>query len=1332
LANTTIQMKIDTELNFPIDMNENIIHFNDIFILEDIQRMQDLFSNATGVASIITNPDGTPLTNPSNFCSLCNLIRKTELGLSNCMKSDRLNCSGISSGMELQPCMSAGLWDTGAKLTVNGTHIANWLIGQVVNEETCIQNIIDYGQEIGADKDEFLEALNQVPVMSMDKFRNIFEMLFVIANDYCDKLYKNQQLKKQITEHKHFIDLLHKSEESLSITLHSIGDGVISTDKSGLVVDINPIAESLCGWKLKEAYGKKLSEVFNIMHAVTRLPVENPVKKVLENGKIVGLANHTVLVSKNGTEYHIADSAAPIRNANGVITGVVLVFSDVTEKYKAEERLSESERSKSVLLSNLPGVAYRCKYDRQWTKEFVSEGFFTLTGYHTDDIINNKVLSFNDLILPEYRGFLWDVWENAVQHHQAVQLEYRILTADNQIKWVWEQGIPVYNSTGDVVALEGLMIDITDRKSVEEKLRESEQYLIQSQSIAQLGTYTFDIVNNKWISSDIMDSIFGIGTDYDKSFEGWSGIIHPEWQLVMIDYFVNEVIGSKSKFDKEYKIVRKNDNQSRWVHGLGELVFDESNLPVKMIGIIQDITDNKLSTEKLRKSEQKYRTIFENVQDVFYQVDKDGIIVEISPSVRFFTEFNADELIGTPAIDLYVNSRKRDLMLTELSAKGELRDYELELQTKSGNIRHVSINSRMVMDSYGNPGHIDGSLRDITKRKMTEQALYNSEKKFHDYIEFAPHGVFVSDETGQYIEVNSAASDITGYNKAELISMKPSELISTESHDSFINHFKTVVKEGFATDEFKLLRKDKSIGYVAVDTVKLSDQLYLGFVVDITFRKEAEVELKENEEFLKKTQFIANLGNFIVDIQSGRWKSSEIMDSICGIDPDFDKSFYTISSIVHPDWIKLLKAYYLNIVFEKQPKFNTKFKIIRPNNLEERWVHAIGELKYDSEGVPVKLIATVQDITERKLSTDALRNSEELHRSILNASPNAIVVIEMDGSIRMVSPAALILYGCESADDLLGRNMFDFLIPEDRNRALMNSMTMLNGYMGTNEYRILRADNNMFFAEVNGEIIWNSENDPNGMVFIIRDITERRKAEVALKSSQVELKEFASHLQNVREEEKIQLAREIHDELGQILIAIKIDLGMMKQKVLKSIKSIDAENILTNFDNLFGLVDNTLNTTRKIMTDLRPEVLFLIGFVEAVKLYVNNFEERHHVICVFENTVTDLKLNSQQSVALYRIVQESLTNIAKHAKASKIKILLNIIDDKLVLEVIDNGAGFKTSQKNKPNSYGLLGMKERVYLLEGNLLISSQPGEGTSIKVEIPNKNQKVQKNSVL
>jgi PAS domain S-box-containing protein len=479
-------------------------------------------------------------------------------------------------------------------------------------------------------------------------------------------------------------------------------------------------------------------------------------------------------------------------------------------------------------------------------------------------------------------------------------------------------------------------------------LRKSESFLKETQEIAQLGTYSLDIISNSWTSSEILDSIFGIPSDFDRSFEGWVSITHPDWQEDMHNYVLNEVIGRKIKFDKKYEIIRYNDKEIRWVHGLGELIFDDDKLPILLIGTIQDITDRVKDEEALRQSEEKYRKIFDNVQDVFYQVNMSGIITDISPSVKYFSEFNQDEIVGMPAEILYSNSVDREIMLNELLKKGELRDYEIELKTRTGIIRNISMNTRLILDSDGKPIHIDGALRDIT---------------------------------------------------------------------------------------------------------------------------------------------------------------------------------------------------------------------------------------------------------------------------------------------------------------------------------------------------------------------------------------ERKKGEEALKSSQLELKQFASHLQNVREEEKLQLAREIHDELGQILIAIKIDLGMMKQNVLKSIKSIDAENILTKFDNLFGLVDNTLNTTRKIMTDLRPEVLFLIGFVEAVKLYVNNYKERHQIICMFETTVSKLELNSQQSVALYRILQESLTNIAKHAKATRVDIHLDLLADKLVMKVNDNGIGFKMSQKNSTNSYGLLGMKERVYLLEGNLHISSQPGEGTTIKVEIPYQN---------
>jgi PAS domain S-box-containing protein len=177
-----------------------------------------------------------------------------------------------------------------------------------------------------------------------------------IANSN-NEIYGIQILSHDITDRKRAEESLQKSEENLSITLNSIGDGVISIDINGLIANMNPVAEKLCGWKLSDAKGKPLTEVFQIINAETRQSVADPVEKVLENGEIAGLANHTVLVSKDGNEYQISDSAAPIKNKFGTITGVVLVFSDATEDYALRKSVEENERRyRSLFHSTNDGV----------------------------------------------------------------------------------------------------------------------------------------------------------------------------------------------------------------------------------------------------------------------------------------------------------------------------------------------------------------------------------------------------------------------------------------------------------------------------------------------------------------------------------------------------------------------------------------------------------------------------------------------------------------------------------------------------------------------------------------------------------------------------------------------------------------------------------------------------------------------------------------------------------------------------------------------------------------------------------------------------------------
>ncbi len=188
-------------LTQPWDNSDSAVTFEDLFNVDDIQKLQDEFARATGVASIITRPDGTPITAPSNFTYLCNnIIRKTEKGLLNCYKSDAVIGRPCDKGPTISPCLSGGLWDAGAAISVGGHHVANWLVGQVRDETQTEEKIRAYAREIGADEDAVVQAFLKVPAMSRDQFEKISQMLFTLANQLSSVAYQNVQQARFITE----------------------------------------------------------------------------------------------------------------------------------------------------------------------------------------------------------------------------------------------------------------------------------------------------------------------------------------------------------------------------------------------------------------------------------------------------------------------------------------------------------------------------------------------------------------------------------------------------------------------------------------------------------------------------------------------------------------------------------------------------------------------------------------------------------------------------------------------------------------------------------------------------------------------------------------------------------------------------------------------------------------------------------------------------------------------------------------------------------------------------------------------------------------------------
>jgi PAS domain S-box-containing protein len=284
----------------------------------------------------------------------------------------------------------------------------------------------------------------------------------------------------EITEQKKAERELFAQKEHLRVTLRSIGDAVIATDIKGKVDLLNEVAERLTGWAQNKAKGRPLTEVFHIINSFTRKLCENPVEKALREGTIVGLANHTVLISADGKEYQIADSAAPIRDSSGMIIGVVLVFRDVSDEYLLEAALrsSESELRKAQEVARLGNWIWHIQDNRLvW-----SDQMFAIFGLNKESFSGELTQVIAGFIHPDDRARVEHSNRSVVTEKQPIPLEYRIIRPDGEVRHVWaEAGELVVGDDGNPTLLRGIVQDVTDKKETEEKisalLREKELLL---------------------------------------------------------------------------------------------------------------------------------------------------------------------------------------------------------------------------------------------------------------------------------------------------------------------------------------------------------------------------------------------------------------------------------------------------------------------------------------------------------------------------------------------------------------------------------------------------------------------------------------------------------------------------------------------------------------------------------------------------------------------------------------------------------------------------------------------------------------------------------------
>ncbi|CAM5510602.1 Oxygen sensor histidine kinase NreB OS=Stutzerimonas stutzeri OX=316 GN=CXK95_13615 PE=4 SV=1 [Stutzerimonas stutzeri] len=365
------------------------------------------------------------------------------------------------------------------------------------------------------------------------------------------------------------------------------------------------------------------------------------------------------------------------------------------------------------------------------------------------------------------------------------------------------------------------------------------------------------------------------------------------------------------------------------------------------------------------------------------------------------------------------------------------------------------------------------------------------------------------------------------------------------------------------------------------------------------------------------------------------------------------------------------------------------------------------------------LVVFLADITERRRASAQLQESEARLKAMAGNVPGLVFRLEREtpqGAVRIayISEASQRLVGY-SAERLLERAGIRSLVHADDEADYWASqqLALEQGKDWRWQGRILNRDGEVRWADIrasvrgqaDGRQVWDG---------IVWDITDNKRIELELAASRVQLRELAAHLETVREEEKAHIAREVHDELGQVLTVLKLEISMCEL----GFAGLDPA-LAQRLQSMKRLIAQLFQRVRDVATALRPPILDA-GLASAVEWQGRRFEERSGVACLVEVPECPLPLGNAKAIGLFRILQESLTNVMRHAQAQTVSVQLTVEDDMLCLRVGDDGRGFVETARGPGSSFGLVGMRERVQMLGGQLSIDSQPGRGTTITARVP------------
>lgn len=1035
-------------------------------------------------------------------------------------------------------------------------------------------------------------------------------------------------------------------------------------DPQGRYLYFNKTTEKLFNTSLEQLQGKTNFD---------RLPFE--VASQLRENDLKVLSSQQahefleIVPTPDGNDHYWLTFKFPLHDADGkpLLGGVAV---DVTERRQFQEALSRSEERLRTVIESVPMVIWAM--DAQGILTFSEGKGLQLLGLRGGEVVGRSVFEMyrdEPHILPDVQRVLGGEEFTFDIELGGTMFESRL--------------VPMLDSNGKVTGAIGVLLDISERRRAEAKLRRSEMQMSEAQQLARFGSWDWEIDSNRFSWSDELYRIYGMepqscAVTYDLFLDR----VHPEDRT-----YVKRVLQNADRYEWPFHFFHRTlrpNGECRVLHSRGVTVAAPDGGSQRMVGTSQDVTEHKEAEDALQQSEERLRALVQSLDEIVFEFDEDGRYISVWTHNESLLARPASELLGCSINDIFGEESARGLMeaFARIIAGGEPETLEYELDLQNGR-RWFQARLSPIKKPNGTCNSICMLARDITARREADDQLRRSEERFRLLVEgVRDYAICLLDSQGHIISWNSGAQRLGGYHGDEILGRHFSCFYTPED----IEEGKPQMALDIARDQNRFedegprVRRDQSTFYAHVVLTRLLDESgqergFAQVTRDISEPRRAEQAL---HHYTARLENLLEIDQAILAARSPREIADVALERLCA----------------------QIGCRHAAV---------TVFDIDANEAIVLATLGDAATLSDAVSGLAAGQSFALSDVVPGSVAIDNSSNEPAAHTS---SSSHAASNLESNGD---GAPE----FNSRSRSKIFWQQQIERVQGGAPEASQFRSLPLIaqGDLVG-----VLDLESDASEAGFPGEG-WAVANEVAGQLAIA--VQQARLFE-QVRAGRAQLQVLSHRLIEAQEAERRHIARELHDEIGQVLTAVKLNLqGIQRVAQNAAVAANGSANasIEGRLDESIEIVEHALQQVRDLSLNLRPSLLDDLGLGAAMRWYIDRLTKRTEMRVRLQLETSE-RFPSGIETACFRVVQEALTNVGRHARAQNVSVQLRVDGGNLKLVVQDDGVGFDVRAMRERaaagSSMGLLGMEERALLAGGELSIESTPDRGTTVRAVFP------------